>query len=185
MKWNRSNAIGLARATCTWCNGDGVRVVRGHRETPCHCVFRAVFRACYNRFRECALAARTGSVDLEFCPGAERRQTYSFKQAEYVADFCLVTRRILNEFDYKIFKYHYFLGADWRLCCRQLKMDRGTYFHHLYRIQQALGRGYADLEPYPLWPLDHYFGSYSQPPKLSIQAELKKLAEIYRLPLSA
>jgi len=50
------------------------------------------------------------------------------------------------------------LGADWKLCCRRLKMDRGNFFHTLYRIQQKLGRVFRELEPYALFPLDEYFG---------------------------
>ena len=79
------------------------------------------------------------------------------KREEFMADFCLVSRRALDDFEYKIFRYHYLLGADWRLCCRQLKMDRGDFFHTLYRIEAKLGRIYAELEPYPLYPLREYF----------------------------
>jgi hypothetical protein len=75
-----------------------------------------------------------------------------------MADFCLVSRRVLDEFAYKVFRYHFLLGADWKLCCRQLRIDRGTFFHTIYRIEQQLGRTFADLKPYPLYPLDEYFG---------------------------
>jgi hypothetical protein len=37
-------------------------------------------------------------------------------------------------------------------------MDRGNFFHEIYRIQQKLGRVYRELEPYALYPLDEYFG---------------------------
>ena len=39
-----------------------------------------------------------------------------------------------------------------------LKMDRGTFFHAVYRIQQKLGRVFREVEPYALFPLDEYFG---------------------------
>jgi hypothetical protein len=39
-----------------------------------------------------------------------------------------------------------------------MKIDRGTFFHAVYRIQQKLGRVFRDLEPYSLYPLDEYFG---------------------------
>jgi hypothetical protein len=38
-----------------------------------------------------------------------------------------------------------------------LKIDRGTFFHEVYRIEQLLGRRFADLEPYPLYPVNEYF----------------------------
>ena len=37
-------------------------------------------------------------------------------------------------------------------------MDRGSFFHQLYRIEQKLGRVYRELRPHALFPLDEYFG---------------------------
>jgi len=158
MQWNRSNAIALARASCTRCQGYGIRHVRKGMEVPCNCVLRAIFRACLHRFRECsALGTHTGTVSLEFCRGREGRRTYARKGEEFLADFCLVSRRVLDDFEHRIFRYHFLLGADWRLCCRQLKMDRGSFFHAVYRIEQKLGRTFAELEPYGLYPVNEYF----------------------------
>jgi hypothetical protein len=158
MQWNRSNVLGLARVSCCTCHGYGLRIVHKNRESACHCVYRAIFRACYNRFRDCvANGAQTSTVSLEFCPGKDGRRTYSRKKEEYLADFCLISKRELNEADYRIFRYHFLLGADWKLCCRQLGMDRGNFFHAVYRIEQALGRIFAELQPYALYPVDEYF----------------------------
>jgi hypothetical protein len=74
-----------------------------------------------------------------------------------MADFCLVSRRTLDDFEHQIFRFHYLLGADWRLCCRQLKIDRGTFFHHVYDIENRLGRVFAELTPYALYPVSEYF----------------------------
>jgi hypothetical protein len=159
MQWNRSNAIGIAKMSCTYCHGNGTRIIRHGREVPCNCAFRAAFRACLNRFRECsANGAHASTVSLELCRGHEGRRTYSRKNEEYMADFCLVSKRALSEDVYKLFRYHFLLGADWRLCCRQLKIDRGTFFHTVYRIEQLLGRTFAELKPYPLYPVKEYFG---------------------------
>jgi hypothetical protein len=38
-----------------------------------------------------------------------------------------------------------------------LNIDRGTFFHTVYRIEQKLGRAFRELEPYSLFPLDEYF----------------------------
>src|SRR5579883_324987 len=123
MIWNRSNTIGMARVACPWCHGNGLRVIRKTLEAPCACVLRAIFRACYHRFRECdALSEHTGAVSLEFLPGAARVRVYSRKREEFMSDFDLVSRRALNESDYRLFRYHFLLGADWKLCCRQLKL---------------------------------------------------------------
>ena len=159
MQWNRSNTIGLAKASCTFCHGYGLRPVRQGKETPCNCVFRSVFRSCYNRFRECvAQGEHISTVSLDFCRGRDGRRMYSRKTEEFMADFCLVSRRSLDELEYRIFRFHFLLGADWKLCCRRLKMDRGNFFHAVYRIEQKLGRVYAELQPYALFPLSEYFG---------------------------
>ncbi len=93
-------------------------------------------------------------------PGKRARKTWGRKDEEYIADFCLVSKRFLDDFEYKIFRFHFLLGADWKLCCRQLKMDKGLFFHAVYRIQQKLGRALpGELTPYPLFPLDEYFGA--------------------------
>jgi len=159
-EWTRSETLGLAKNTCTQCFGLGLRAGRGGRSVPCGCVLRAIFRACYNRFRYCATKEKYMSrATLEFTGGREKRFTWSRKDEEYVADFCLVSRRHLNADEYRVFKYHFLLGADWKLCCRRLQMDRGNFFHMVYRIENRLGRVFRELEPYSLYPLDEYFSS--------------------------
>jgi hypothetical protein len=97
-------------------------------------------------------------VSLESNPGRQRKNVWGMKNEEFMADFILVSRRSLNDYEYTLFKYHFLLGADWKLCCRKLNIDRGTFFHEVYRIQQKLGRTFRELEPYALYPLDEYFG---------------------------
>jgi hypothetical protein len=86
------------------------------------------------------------------------------KNEEFVADFILVSKRTLDEQEHKLFKFHFLHGADWKLCCRQLKIDRGTFFHSVYRIQQKLGRTFRELEPHALFPVDEYFGGCAKTP---------------------
>jgi hypothetical protein len=95
---------------------------------------------------------------LELVGGKDRRGIWGRKDEEFCADFCLVSKRVLDEREYKIFRYHYLLAADWRLCCATLKMEKGIFFHSIYRIEQKLGRIFRELQPYPLFPLDEYFG---------------------------
>ena len=75
-----------------------------------------------------------------------------------MADFVLVAKRTLNQADYKLFRFHFLLGADWKLCCKQLGMERGTFFHLIDRSEARLGRVSRELQPYALFPLDEYFG---------------------------
>jgi len=160
MKWNRSYAIGLALASCTHCGGHGmVEVSREEAEKPCICVLRAIFRACYTRFRECALrGTQIGTVSFECTHGPIGRNFVSRKREEFVADFCLTTRRVLTSDEYTIFRYTYLLGADWRLCADRNGVDRSEFYRRLYRIQEKLGREFAELKPYALFPVDEYFG---------------------------
>ena len=167
-----------------------MRQVHKSRETPCNCVFRGIFRACYNRFRECvALGDQTKAISLEF--GGARRSgghTYSRKREDFICDFTLISRRVLDDLDYRIFRYFFLLGADWKLCCRQMKMDRGTFFHEIYKIEQALGREFANLEPYALYPLNEYFGGVVKKgvrSSLAVQPTGGHMEPHFRLPLSA
>ena len=158
MKWDRSETIGLAKQFCATCKGVGQKPNLKERPTPCNCVLRAIFRACYARFRHCVTKEKFMSkVSLVPCHGKDQRRTYARLDEDYVADFCLVSRRTLSEFDYTVFRNHFLLGADWRLCCRQMKCERGDFFHSVYRIQRRLGRVFHELEPYSLYPLDEYF----------------------------
>ena len=36
-------------------------------------------------------------------------------------------------------------------------MDRGNFFHAVYRVEQKLGKVFRELKPYALYPLDEYF----------------------------
>ena len=188
--WSRSETIALAKESCTQCHGLGLRRSGGEgSEAPCNCVFRSIFRICYSRFQYCARKEKHMShVRLEVIGGRDRRQTWGRRDEEYIADFCLVSKRYLDDSEYKIFKFHFLLGADWKLCCRQLKMDRGTFFHNLYRIQKKLGRVYRELQPYALYPLDEYFGGstrqdLSETPCLVIAMPTPRTGSSLRPPL--
>ncbi len=132
-----------------------------------------------------------GTVTLDLSKGVDTRRSYGRKHEEFMADFCLVSKRVLREPDYKIFRYHFLLGADWKLCCRQLGMDRGLFFHTIYRIESQLGRAFAEMEPYPLWPVSEYFGPpiamprVMEPPKKERRRLPRPVRPRVLLPLSA
>lgn len=95
---------------------------------------------------------------FQFTGGRERSVVWGRKDEEYIADFMLIAQRTLTGSEMRLFRFHYLLGADWKLCCMKLKMDRGDLFHLCYKIEQRLGRAFRETEPYGLFPLDEYFG---------------------------
>jgi hypothetical protein len=157
MEWTRSETLALAVPNCTHCFGTGIRSLKRGEPHACNCVLRAIFRACYARFRHCATKEKyLSKVSLD-CTARGGRRVWGRKDEEYVADFTLVSRRSLTPEEYKLFSFHFLLGADWRLCCRRLNIDRGNFFHSVYRIEQKLGKIFRELKPYALYPLDEYF----------------------------
>jgi hypothetical protein len=167
MEWNPSDLLSLARLSCTTCQGEGAIHQKKGKIKPCSCVLRAIFRACYARFRVAAGREKhLSKVSFEHFGGKERRMMWARKEEEYAADFHLVSRRALDPFHYQIFTFHFLLGADWRLCCRRLQMERGRFFHAVYKVQETLGRVYYELEPYSLYPPREYFTTrLSGPPR--------------------
>jgi hypothetical protein len=97
MEWTRSETLALAAPACNICLGLGLRIGRSEATHPCNCVLRAIFRACFDRFRDCVSREKYLSrVTLDPLPGKERRGTWGRKDEEYSADFCLVSKRARN-----------------------------------------------------------------------------------------
>ena len=160
MEWTRATALSLARLSCTTCLGSGVKQEENGQIVPCSCVLRAVFRACYARFRDCVQKEKYLSrISFEHFGGKERRLMWGRKNEEYAADFHLVSRRVLDPFHYRVFSYHFLLGGDWKLCCRRLGINRAQFFYAVYRVQETLGHVFYALEPYGLFPPREYFAS--------------------------
>lgn len=157
MEWNRSETLALAAEHCGYCRGNG-QLRKGMKEAPCPCVLRAIFRACYKRFREC-VSYDLASTRLSLERGATQDPggPWGRRNEEFIADFLLVAKRNLTEEEHRIFRFRFLLGADWKLCCRKLAMEKGQFFRMSYRMEQKLGKTLAELEPYPLFPLRQYF----------------------------
>ncbi len=162
MEWTKSDTLALALDSCAYCRGVGLVASHRGKMAPCKCVLRSIFRVCFRRFRTCVTEGRHVShVSLDIAPGNGGRATWSRKIEEYIADFTLVTKRTLSEEEYRLFRFHYMLGADWRLCCKRLKIERGVFFHAVYRIESKLGLVFRELQPYSLFPVDEYFSGTS------------------------
>ncbi|MGH9666212.1 MAG: hypothetical protein ACRD9L_17435 [Bryobacteraceae bacterium] len=164
-QWTRSETLALASSQCSRCLGGGLlKSLRGQK--PCGCVLRAIFRVCLRRFAV-ALAAQASPAQVALgapCLAhggnrARRSTSYGFPAQEFQADFLLIARRALTKQQYAAFRLYFLAGADYTLCCRRLQLDRGSFFHLVYRIEEILGRAFAETEPYALWPTEEYFGT--------------------------
>ncbi|HUP05355.1 MAG TPA: hypothetical protein VMU19_15260 [Bryobacteraceae bacterium] len=107
------------------------------------------------------------------------------KNEEYLADVQLVAQRVLTELEFQLFRFHYLLGADWKACSKRLNLDRGSFFHGIYRVEEKLGRAFAETAPYPLFPLADYFAGIvrRRPARDSTEPIFKKWS--FRLRLTA
>ncbi|MEI8198376.1 MAG: hypothetical protein WCI73_20990 [Phycisphaerae bacterium] len=159
LEWSRSDMIGLAKESCAGCRGYGMRnTSKTAPPVPCKCVFRAIFRTCLRKFRMIQQPEFAATAKLEpMAGGSKPRRAWGLKNQEYSADFVLTAARSLSPADHQLFRFHFLLGADWRMCCKRLGIDRGTFFHLIYRIEERLGRVLRELEPYGLYPVDEYF----------------------------
>jgi hypothetical protein len=126
--------------------------------------------------------AQCGSVSLEQASGPIGYRLYSRKREEFMADFCLVAQRELNEEDYRIFRYFFLLRADSRLCSRYIGLDRGNWYHTIYRIEEKLGRKFAEMGPYPLYPVDEYMGGAVRTARIQPDSKPLRIGRRRRLP---
>jgi hypothetical protein len=183
MIWERSTTLALALHSCSVCLGLGIRLSEGGR--PCLCVMRSVFRACFRHFRLCS--------SLTLCPsratlgrnrGPQHLAAWGRKNEEYVADFELLVRRTLGASSelYRIYQMFFISGQNWRGCCRRLDLDRGEFFHHVYRLEARVGRACAETEPYALFPVDAYFGGSRVLVSVSTPAAARSRAAARRRP---
>ena len=162
MDWTRSETLVLASNSCSYCRGLGMKGMLRGEDKPCECVFRSIFRACLRRFVLCATKEKNlSNVTYERHGAAGRGGSWGRKDEEYIADFLASAERTLEPLEQKVFRFYFLLGADWKLCARKLNMDRGTFFHAVYRIEKKLGKEFAEVQPYPLYPLREYFSSSS------------------------
>ena len=160
MEWTRSETIGLARAACPQCQGLGLVRGLGNIATPCSCALRAIFKACYARFRNGLMktnGAPVVNVALDNVPRGQRRGEFGWKANEYMADFYLTSKRTLTASEWRTFSYVYLLGADWKLYQQRLRVSRPHFRNVCAHIEAKLGRAFRELQPYSLYPVDEYF----------------------------
>ena len=157
-EWARK-FVALAVQGCLKCFGSGTLL--GNKTRLCGCVGRAIFNALHRKYHsiECGYEGVRGScVPVIVVGGRDSCFTWSRRNEEFAADFCLLAKRTLDLRHYRIFQLHFVEGMNWRYCCDRLKIDRGTFFHSIYRIQESVGIAAVELRPYALYPINEYFG---------------------------
>lgn len=162
VEWNRSQTIALASMKCT-CQGLGLQR-QGSAHVPCSCVTRAIFKACFNRFKSCVTKDKGAStVKLErlgMGTGRSSHMTFGRKTEEYIADFTLTCKRVLTEAEWTVFNLHYLLGAGWNLIQRHFTaLSREAFVTMTNAMEDTLGRAFRETAPFALYPLDEYFSA--------------------------
>lgn len=157
-EWTRSRTLALSDARCVKC--DGVGLIRGrYGVTACGCVRRRICRTVVAKMLQILQEQGGKASSVTDRTPQSRVFTYSRPREEFLADAFLIARRSLAPDEYDCFRFAMLLGADWKLMCRRLRLDRGNYYHLLYRTEEKLGLAWAETAPYPLWPICEYFGN--------------------------
>jgi hypothetical protein len=66
----------------------------------------------------------------------------------------------------------------------KLKLERGAFFHEIYRIEQKLGKTFRELQPHALFPVDEYFNSTGREAVAQSCISFKVETEKDELPIS-
>lgn len=179
MQCNKRDLGFLARLDCPLCGGMGYQEMKKRGPAPCDCALRNIFRACYARFRDCVEDGRALSrVNFErSANGRGNRGTWGLKREEFMADFELVARRSLSPGAHQLFRFHYILGASAAMCARRLRVTRSAIRYALERIEMGLGKAFASLQPYPLYPLSDYFNKRRAEPVKACPLPLGRATE--------
>ena len=162
MEWTRSHTIGLSSLACGQCGGLGlVRALKG-TVNPCPCVSRKIFRTCWNRYRFGRLEQMERGAPILNCGGLGRRAqrqpgAFSFTLECYLADFVLVSKRVLSDDEFRFFSAAYLSGVDWKRVHEAVGMTRANFIHASNRVEATLGRAFGETQPFALFPLDAYF----------------------------
>ena len=139
----------------------------------CVCVYRRVFRACLTSYRHCEESMGSpGAVQYERLGHAQGRCAIvaSFKRAEYAADFILLARRVLanRPVEMAVFDAYHVANLEWNvavprvnhLLCPPRLLNRGSFFHAVYRAEGLIGAAIVASEPYSLFPPREYFSGF-------------------------
>jgi hypothetical protein len=149
-------ALALADESCKYCCGCGwVGVYEAKR--VCNCVYRRIARECLARYRCIRATGPWGWGSIQRTRSG--RLVRGFVESEFVAEVELCGRRVLTGTELRLFKlYDLGSGWGWQDCARELRMDRGNFFHAVYAVERKLGKAFSSAGPFGLFPVRRYFG---------------------------
>jgi hypothetical protein len=145
----------VARGGCDICFGFGEVRRPDWSLRVCGCAYRGILRACWDQERKVRESLVAGSALLFIEPVAGYGWALNYKTIEYRVDFAGVIERVLPPAERLLWRLHCEEGRPWFECGPRLGMNRGNFFHALYRMQERLGRGLLEAG---LYPLAKYFG---------------------------
>jgi hypothetical protein len=159
-----SNLTLYAYPRCTKCHGYGLVAGRAlgspPRQSlrPCKCSLRRIFLNCLNHYYKCLYYQVSGMQSLSH----NGKFFYDFKREEFIVDFLNLSSRALRpsgkpSLRFEIFKNHFILNKQWKECCNKLNLERGLFFHELYRAEEELGYYFLINEPYSIFPIGSYY----------------------------
>lgn len=163
--FERISALAASDNACRTCFGRGYMLCKTGK-APCRCVLKSIFRSMLGRYRSYVFETGRSIRDRAvLCRWSHTGPVWCRPRTEFIADFRTLARRTLPEAQLRIFVLHYIDLHPWRECCHTLGLERGEFFHELYRIEAAIGYAAATLEPYGLYPVDTYLSAREHQPR--------------------
>jgi hypothetical protein len=122
---------------CAICHGTGNLTDRS-----CRCAARNMFRAALSRAKELRLDQTLAARNSALPRYRLRTKDYDRPGEEFLADFESVVADALrsNAFELRVWNLYFKRDFSWQRCARELRCDRGTVFHSIYRLQAVAGR---------------------------------------------
>jgi hypothetical protein len=152
---SRSTVLALANANCPRCFGLGNDLkIPEDKDPTCACIYRLVFRIVINRYLEIACSSRSASrLYCHSVFGVSR------PDEEFLADVeCNVRRALADEpLLYRIWRMHVVDNNSPEFIGRAKRLDPQVVRLELAKIAVICGSRFANVEPYPLFPVDNYF----------------------------
>lgn len=167
-----SSLIAVALPTCVHCNGLGIRPTGKQQiDAPCQCTSRGIFRIVLNAYRYHASLSghllRTNMTQFDRTSSRQGLRSNGRRTEEFLADVWLCAKRHLTPRQWQIFTRHHLCGQQWRA----FNIDRGAFFHEVYRVERILGQAFRETLPYGLYPVDEYLSDTSR----SLAADVRPL----------